>query len=147
MDNSDLSARNAELERELETLRERERELTDFIENASLGLHWVGPDGTILWANQSELELLGYTRDEYLGHHIAEFHVDPPVIDDILRRLTAEETIRNYEARMRCKDGSIRYVLISSNVRWDGDRFVHTRCFPRDITDRKRLEEKLQQTA
>jgi hypothetical protein len=29
----------------LEELRWRERELADFIENASMGLHWVGPDG------------------------------------------------------------------------------------------------------
>jgi hypothetical protein len=39
----------------LEELRRRERELADFIENASVGLHWVGADGTILWANQAEL--------------------------------------------------------------------------------------------
>ena len=52
------------------------------------GLHWVGPDGTIVWANQTELDLLGYTRAEYIGHHSAEFHVDRPVIEDILLRLT-----------------------------------------------------------
>ena len=32
----------------LEELRRRERELADFIENASASLHWVGADGTIL---------------------------------------------------------------------------------------------------
>ena len=65
-------------------LRRKEAELRDFVENATVGLHWVGPDGIILWANQAELELLGYTREEYIGRHIAEFHVDRPVIDDIL---------------------------------------------------------------
>jgi hypothetical protein len=39
----------------LDELRRRERELSDFIENASVGLHWVGADGAILWANQAEL--------------------------------------------------------------------------------------------
>jgi PAS domain S-box-containing protein len=66
----------------LEELRRRERELSDFIENASIGLHWVGADGTILWANQAELDLLGYTREEYVGCHIAEFHADGEVIDE-----------------------------------------------------------------
>jgi hypothetical protein len=47
--------------------------------------------------NQTELDLLGYAADEYIGHNIAEFHVDPAVIEDILRRLTNGETLRAYE--------------------------------------------------
>ena len=125
----------AELKQELATLRERDRDLSDFIENASLALHWVGADGRIIWANQAELELLGYSPEEYIGHHIAEFHVEEPVINDILARLKRRETLRNYESRVRCKDGSIRHVAISSNVRWDGDTFLHTRCFTRDISE------------
>jgi PAS domain S-box-containing protein len=121
-------------------LRRNERELNDFFENAAVGLHWVGPDGKIVRVNQAELDLLGYTRDEYLGHHIAEFHADQPVIKDILRCLTAGEQLRDYEARLRCKDGSIKTVLIDSNVRWDDDQFIHTRCITRDISDRKRIE-------
>ncbi len=121
--------------------RRNERELTDFFDNATVGLHWVGPDGTILRANKSELDLLGYTPDEYIGHHIAEFHADEDVIEDILRRLWAGEHLRDYEARMRCKDGVIKHVLIDSSVLWQDGDFVHTRCFTRDITERKQAEE------
>src|SRR5436305_2397001 len=42
----------------------RERELSDFFENAIEGLHRVGPDGKVLWANRAELELLGYLPHE-----------------------------------------------------------------------------------
>ena len=70
-----------------QALRRSERELADFFENATVGLHWVGPDGTILRANRAELDLLGYDREEYVGRHIAEFHADQAVIGDILRRL------------------------------------------------------------
>src|SRR5450432_2697172 len=133
----------ADLERVVTSLRKREQELTDFIENAPIGLHWVGPDGTILWVNQAELDALGYGKEEYVGHHIAEFHADAPVIQDILGRLQARETLRSYPARLRARDGSIRHVLINSNVVWDGDRFVHTRCITRDVTDRVRAEEDL----
>ena len=42
---------------------------------------------------------------------------------------------------MRCKDGSLKSVLIDSSVLWDEGRFVHTQCFTRDVTDRRRAEE------
>jgi PAS domain S-box-containing protein len=129
-----------------EALRSREEELTDFIENSAVGLHWVGPDGSILWANKAELELLGYTREEYIGHNIAEFHADSEVIKDILGRLTRDETLHSYEARLRCKDGSLRHVLISSNVSRRNGEFYHTRCFTRDITERRLAEQALRQS-
>ena len=113
----------------------------ELFENAAIGLRWVGPDGTILRANQAELDLLGYTREEYVGRQIAEFHVEPELIAEILARLGRGETVDAWEARMRAKDGSIKDVLISSNVLWDAGRFVHARCFTRDITDRRRMEE------
>ena len=122
-------------------LEESESELSDFFENASVGLHWVGPDGTILRANRTELNFLGYSPEEYIGHNIAEFHVDQALIADILKRLHAGETIQNCEARMRSKDGTIKDVLIDSSVRWVDGTFLHTRCITRDITDRKRGEE------
>lgn len=124
-----------------EALRRSERELADFFENATVGLHWVGPDGIILRANRAELNLLGYSADEYVGHHVAEFHADKDVICEILRRLHAGEELRDFEARLRCKDGSVKHVVISSSVLWEDGKFVHTRCFTRDITDRKRAEE------
>ena len=124
------------------TIAERvDQELKKCLDHAAEGLHWVGPDGTILWANQTELDLLGYDRDEYVGHNIAEFHADQAVIEDILVRLTRGETLLNYEARLRRKDGALRYVLINSNVLWLGDQFLHTRCFTRDVTDRRAADE------
>jgi PAS domain S-box-containing protein len=124
-------------------LRDSEEELSDFFDNATIGLHWVGADGTILRANRSELELLGYEPEEYVGHHIAEFHADQDVIDDILRRLQAGEKLQDYPAQMRCKDGSLRDVLIHSSVRWENDTFLHTRCFTRDVTEQKRAQEEM----
>ncbi|MDB6007178.1 MAG: hybrid sensor histidine kinase/response regulator [Prosthecobacter sp.] len=127
-------------------LIQSEAKLQDFVENASIGLHWVGPDGLIIWANRTELDLLGYTREEYFGHHINEFHADPPVIEDILTRLTGGQTLRDHEARLRCKDGSIRLVSISSNALFEEGRLVHTRCFTQDITERKEMDAQLRKS-
>ena len=138
-----LEQHNVQLLLSANALQRSEAELRDFVEHASVGLHWVGPDGSILWANQTELDLLGYTREEYIGHNITEFHVDRPVIEDMLVRLTGGETLHDHEARMRCKDGSIRHVVVSSNAYVEGGKFVHTRCFTHDITDRKHAAEAL----
>ncbi len=126
-----------------EALQRSEAELTDFFENAAIGLHWVGPDGTILRVNQAELDMLGYQRDEYVGRNIEEFHVDGDVIEDILTRLSAGEVIHDYDARMRGKDRAVKYVRINSSVYREAGKFIHTRCFTRDITDRKRTETRL----
>jgi PAS domain S-box-containing protein len=124
-----------------EASRRSEQELSDFFETATIGLHWVGPDGIILRVNQAELDLLGYTRDEYVGRHIAEFHSDCHVIEDILSRLARDEKLNDYPARLLCKDGSVKHVLINSSVFWEDGKFIHTRCFTRDVTDYKRAEE------
>jgi PAS domain S-box-containing protein len=133
-----LEARLAE---SLAARRRGEQLLRDFVDNATIGLHWVLADGTIEWANEAELKLLGYAPEEYIGRNIAEFHADEHKIGDILCRLGRNEEIHDYEAPLRAKDGSIRWVAISSNVLFENDQFVHTRCFSRDITAKKRLEE------
>ncbi len=126
-------------------LRRSEQELADFFENATVGLHWVGPDGTILRANKAELDMLGYSWEEYVGRPIADFHADEDVICDILKRLKAGEKLEEYPARLRCKDGSIRDVLIDSSVMWRDGQFIHTRCFTRDVTERKRAEARVRE--
>jgi PAS domain S-box-containing protein len=114
-----------------------QRALKDYFENASIGLHWVNAEGIIVWANPAELAMLGYTEQEYIGHNIAKFHADKNGIDEILRRLKCNDVLQNYEAELICKDGSTRYVAINSSVLWEGDRFIHTRCFTIDITAQK----------
>ena len=135
------------IERKLaeDQLQESVEQLSDFFQNAAIGLHWVGPDGTILKVNQAELDLLGYSRDEYVGHSIQDFHADEDVICDILDRLRTGKELRDYPARLRCKDGSIKEVLIDSSVLWKDGEFIHTRCFTRDVTDRNRAEAKLRE--
>jgi PAS domain S-box-containing protein len=126
-----------------ETLREREAELNSFLENAVIGMHWVDGNGTILWANKAELDLLGYERDEYVGRQISAFHVDSAVAEDMLQRLSRNEELRGYEARLRCKDGSIRHVRIDSNPFVRDGSVIHARCFITDITEKKHAEQAL----
>jgi PAS domain S-box-containing protein len=128
-------------------LRVQEQELSEFFENASVPIHWVGADGIILRANQAELDLLGYRREEYIGRNIAEFHNDPLVIEDVLRRLTSGEVLHDYPASLRTRDGTSKDVLIDSSAYFQDGRFVHTRCFTRDVTAHLAAEQATQRLA
>ncbi len=131
-------AHREDLERQLResvaALQLREEDLRDVLENAAEGIHRVGADGMIQWANAAEAALLGYALEDYVAHHITEFHVDQPVIAELLERLARGEEVHGFNARLRHRDGSIRHVLINSNTRRVDGQFVHTRCFTRDIT-------------
>ena len=115
-----------------------EKELFDFLENAPHAIDTIDASGRILWANQFELALLGYAPEEYIGHDLAEFHADAGTFAKILARLQQGTTLAEEPARLRCKDGSIRDVLITSNVRYEDGKLVYSRCFTRDVTDQQR---------
>ena len=85
-------------------------------------------------------KLLGYSRRICRPQH---YRVSrrADAIQDILRRLKDDEELQATEARLRCKDGSIRQVAISSNVYRENGRFVHTRCVTLDISEQKKTYE------
>jgi len=112
----------------------------EFLEHAPVAIHSMSAAGTILWANRAELEMLGYAAEEYIGQPIAAFHADPDVLTDMLDRLARGETLHDREVRLRARDGSIRHVLISTNMQVQDGRQIGSRCFTRDITERKRVE-------
>ncbi|HKP39159.1 MAG TPA: PAS domain S-box protein [Pyrinomonadaceae bacterium] len=130
-----------------EALRMNSQELSEFFQNATEAIHWVGADGTILRANQAEMRMLGYDAEDYIGRNIAEFHVDQDAIADILKRVVRGETLENYSARMRRKDGTILSVVINSSPYFENGKFVHSRCFTRDVTQQLETEKTLRHFA
>jgi len=149
---SKLQQKARALEREVrrrkaieQKLVSREKELSDFLDNAPQAIDSIDASGTIVWANQFELDLLGYAPDEYIGRNMSEFHADTALLAPILERLRVGRALTEEPARLRCKDGSVRDVLITSNVRWENGKFVYSRCFTRDVTDQKRAMEALRE--
>ncbi|WGO91252.1 PAS domain S-box protein [Pseudomonas viciae] len=138
----DVSAHHAMAEE----LRCKSAELEDFFENSAVGLHIVSGDGIILRANKAELALLGYSAQEYLGRHITEFHVDAPVIGDILNKLGSGDCLESYPARLRAKDGSIKHVAITSNGRFEEGKLFNTRCFTIDVSIAQRMESQVRES-
>jgi PAS domain S-box-containing protein len=126
-------------------MAQRQPQLEWMLARAGVGLHRLSEDGRILWANRTELEMLGYAQDEYVGHHVSEFHEDGRAASDILDRLTSGEGLHNYEARLVGKDGSIRHVRINGDlIREQGA--VYIQCFTHDVSARVLAEEALRQS-
>ena len=118
----------------------------DFMQFGSVGLHIVDSNGTILWANAAELELLGYTEEEYIGQPIQKFHIDPLKFEYVITTLLSGNKVVNCVAPIKCKDGHVEYVEINSSVRTVNGKVSTTRCFSTCVTDRV-LREKAQQDA
>jgi PAS domain S-box-containing protein len=124
-----------------------DEDLRDFFEHAATPFHWMNVDGIIMAANHADLDLMGYQSGEYIGHNIAEFHVEQDVIQDVLRNLAAGEVVPKYAARIRCKDGTVKDVLVDLSVLRRDGTIVYARCFTTDVTDRKEAEDALAQLA
>ncbi len=107
------------------------------LDELGIGLCYLAPDGIVLWANRAQLDLLGYTRGEFLGRPIAAFHLERREAQDLLSRMAEGRNLRNVPARLRAKDGAVREVLISSRPVLVGGELVRTRCITRDVTEQK----------
>ena len=136
-----LEEETRQVQKTQQTLALREAELRDFLENAVVGMHWLASDGTILWSNRSELEMLGYQPQEYVGRNFADFIEKPAVAADLLRRLRACENVRGYELRLRSSDGSWRWVRLDASPWLQDGGYLHARCFVLDIGEKKRADE------
>jgi two-component system cell cycle sensor histidine kinase/response regulator CckA len=119
----------------------RLHELEDLVERAPVPIHWVALDGTILRANQAALDLLGYARDQYVGHHISDFQVEGDLPGDLLDRLAAGEALRDVPIRLRGRDGSFTDLRLDASPYRAAGCVRYTRWFTRDVTAQRLAEE------
>ncbi|WP_057831385.1 PAS domain-containing protein [Colwellia sp. TT2012] len=104
----------------------------DFIYNSSIGIHVVSAEGIIVYANECELEVLGYTKDEYIGHHVSEFQRDKHCLSDMMARLGRMEKLKNYPAKVQGKE-ELKYIIYNSSVYEENGEFKHTRCYGTEV--------------
>ena len=122
-------------------------DLSDFLENAVIGLHRIDADGIVSWANRAELEMLGYEPDEYIGRPVADFVVQPGQAASLLARVKAGQTLRDEHVQMRCKDGSTKDMVINSSPLIVDGKFVCTRSSMHDVTAQWTVEGHLRNEA
>jgi PAS domain S-box-containing protein len=115
-------------------LPESDRELREFLEQASTSLLWVSPSGRILGANRAELDFVGCNEDEFVGRELQDFLVEPKAAAHMLDRLGRGETFDSFRTQVRTLKGSIREVLIDGSGLFRDGHLVHGRLMTRDIT-------------
>ncbi|MES2354783.1 MAG: ATP-binding protein [Pseudomonadota bacterium] len=126
---------------EIADRKQPEVQLATIVEHIPICLSCIGIDGRLIWANQAELDLLGYSYEEYIGHHLSEFYVDSKINEEILSHIFHGEQLYNYHAQVRAKNGSLKYLEVSSKAVYQNGELLHTCCFTRDATSNKRAEE------
>ncbi|MGD9868700.1 MAG: PAS domain S-box protein [Hyphomicrobiales bacterium] len=117
-----------------ETFQQHWADLDDFFETAAVPMHWTDTDGMIRRVNKAELDLLGYERDEYVGRHLSEFHIDEDATAVILDRLRSGEPLSRMSAHLKARDGTVKTVLISSSGSFRDGKLVSTRFITLDTT-------------
>lgn len=103
----------------------------------------VDMEGKFVDANPAFLQMLGYSREEFLGISVQEIEaaLDPESVRAKLRAI-AEDGHARFETRQRRKDGGIIDVEVSASVaEIGGETLVF--AFERDITARKQAESEL----
>ncbi len=125
---------------------ERELELTKHsVDNASIGVFWVDPEGRFVYTNEAVTEMLGYTQNELQRMHI--WDIDPEFFPDeregFWDDLKMEGSIKKESVNQR-KDGEIFPVEIISNHIVHHGRELEF-AFVKDISDRKKAEERAEE--
>ncbi len=125
-------------------LRDSEARYQRMFDTANEGI-WIQDENFVTtFVNEHMAAMLGYTAEELVGHKVIEFMSEQDAGNHVFKM---EERSRNisdvYERRMRHKNGSTVWLLISASPVFDGDRFAGSFAMLTDITARKNAEERL----
>ena len=124
-------------------------EIRDLYDKAPCGYHSVNIDGVIVHINDTELKMIGYTRDQLLGKIKFSDLITPVSLktyQEKFQQLKRRGRVNNLEIELIRKDGSILTVLISATTIKDAaGNYVMSRSTVVDITERKRDEEALRE--
>ena len=124
-------------------LRSSEMRYRGLFENVVDGVYISSRDGDLIAANPALVDMLGYGSAEELkaAGRTPMLYVNPIDRERVFARLEAEGIVKNFEYRLRRKDG--REIVVLENARAvcddDGNIVAHEGTIT-DITDRKRAE-------
>jgi len=127
--------------------REAERRYRELFDNIQEGLFFATPEGQFIDVNDAMVRMLGYESREELLRADVSAHLYPTraAKERLVRTITAQGTLRNYEELLRRKNGSLLHTLQNiSAVRDAQGRIVQIRGLMLDVTEQKMFQSQLQ---
>src|SRR2546421_1741667 len=146
---TDNTARKqVEAERMLLDQRVRDQQFytRSLIESNIDALITTDPRGIITDVNKQMEALTGCTRDELIGAPFKDYFTDPDRAEAGIKLVLGERKLTDYELTARARDGKETVVSYNATTFHDPDRKLQ--CLfaaARDVTERKRYEQSLQQ--
>ena len=131
---------------EIKRVEEQIRTLANIVESSNDAIGTVSLDGNITSWNQEAENVYGYSLEEVLGKPVsilAPPHLDKETIK-LIEEIRHGKKIQHYRTLRLRKDGTTIYVSITLSPVFDSYRKLIAISFiSRDITERKKIEEKL----
>ena len=122
-------------------------EIQDLYDHSPCGYHSVDRDGVILRVNQTELDWLGYTREEVIGKmKVTDFFTNDSQerFKKSFPKFLMDGHIENLEFELVAKNGVTKPVSVAATAISDADgNFIMSRTVLYDISELKRIQEAL----
>ena len=128
-------------------LRESERRYRAIFENSRDVIYITDKEGFFVDINNSGLELFGYTWKELSKIKSSDLYVNPDKRKKFLAELETHGFVRDYELKLKNKNGDHLDCLISSTISPAADgKVMNIQGIIRDITQQKKSQRALLET-
>src|SRR5437764_3309857 len=145
-DNTARKLVEAEQQKLDQRLRDQQFYTRSLIESHIDALMTTDPTGVITDVNKQMEALTGCTRDELIGAPFKNYFTDPERAEAGIKRVLSGGKVTDYELTARASDGKETVVCSNAPTFHDRDRTLQgVSAAARDVTERKRYEESLQQ--
>jgi PAS domain S-box-containing protein len=136
-----------DLRQSQEALRVAEEKYRTIFEKSKDMVYITSVDGKFIDVNQAMVEILGYeNKDELFKISVKDTYLNPEERSRFRNEITKEGFIKDFEARLKKKDGTPIDVLITASVRKDEEgHIIGYEGIIKDISFRKKMEEELLQ--
>ncbi len=146
-DNTARKQVEAEQKKLDQRLRDQQFYTRSLIESNIDALMTTDPSGIITDVNKEMEALTGCTRDELIGAPFKNYFTDPERAEAGIKLVLREKKVTNYELTARARDGKTTVVSYNATTFYDRDRTLQgVFAAARDVTERKRFEQTLQET-
>ena len=146
-DNTARKQVEAEQQKLDQRLRDQQFYTRSLIESNIDALMTTNPSGIITDVNKQMEALTGCTRDELIGAPFKSYFTDPERAEAGIKLVLSEKKVTNYELTARATDGRQTVVSYNATTFYDRDRKLQgVFAAARDVTERKRLDQALQET-